>query len=169
MPKSKFQEFIFTVLMASVMVYGMVCYNISLNEGNFSNTTLIKAFHELPIMIPVACILELAFVGALAKIVTFKKLVDPSKTQPFFITCCISACSVWMMCPLMSLAATFLFKGGETGQLLAILNGGFQGEILSTWIKTTILNYPMAFFWQFFIAGPLVRLIFGLIFRSCKQ
>ena len=31
MPKNKFQEVIFTILMVFVMVYAMVCYNIALN------------------------------------------------------------------------------------------------------------------------------------------
>ena len=36
MPKNKFQEIIFTILMVFVMVYAMVCYNIALNTGGFS-------------------------------------------------------------------------------------------------------------------------------------
>lgn len=33
MPKNKFQEVIFTIMMVFVMVYAMICYNISLNMG----------------------------------------------------------------------------------------------------------------------------------------
>ena len=33
MPKNKFQEVIFTIIMATVMVYGMVVYNVALNTG----------------------------------------------------------------------------------------------------------------------------------------
>lgn len=156
MPKTKFQDVIFTILMAAVMVYGMICYNIAVNSGEFTNHAFIAAFNEFPIMIVIAVLLELIFVGKLAKIVGFR-LINPalSPTQPFLITAAISAASVWIMCPCMSFAATVLFKGGI-----------FQSELLSMWIKTTILNFPMAFFWQFFIAGPLVRLIFGLIFRE---
>ena len=33
MPKTKFQEIIFTILMVFVMVYMMICYNIALNIG----------------------------------------------------------------------------------------------------------------------------------------
>ena len=28
------------------------------------------------------------------------------------------------------------------------------------------MNFPMALLWQFFTAGPLVRRIFGLLFRE---
>lgn len=34
MPKNKFQDAIFTLIMASIMVYGMVVYNIARNMGN---------------------------------------------------------------------------------------------------------------------------------------
>ena len=156
MPKTKFQEVIFTVLMAVVMVYGMVCYNIAVNTGGFTNHVFVAAFNELPIMTVVAVALELIFVGTLSKIVAFR-LVDPVKSQPFFIVAAISVVSVWIMCPCMSFAATVLFKGGL-----------LQREFLSIWIKTTVLNYPMAFFWQFFVAGPLVRMVFRSVFRERK-
>lgn len=37
MPKTKFQEVVFTILMVFVMVYAMICYNIALNIGGMSN------------------------------------------------------------------------------------------------------------------------------------
>ena len=33
MPKNKFQDVIFTIIMVFVMVYTMICYNIALNVG----------------------------------------------------------------------------------------------------------------------------------------
>ena len=33
MPKTKLENFVFTVIMAFIMVYAMICYNISLNIG----------------------------------------------------------------------------------------------------------------------------------------
>lgn len=57
------------------------------------------------------------------------------------------------MCPLMSLAATLLFKHAGS-------------EFFAVWIETTAFNFPMAFFWQFFFAGPLVRFLFGLFFKE---
>ena len=59
------------------------------------------------------------------------------------------------MCPLMSLAATLLFK-----------NAG--SEIVAVWLQTTAINFPMALCWQLFFAGPVVRAIFGLIFKEKK-
>ena len=58
MPKNKFQDVVFTIIMAAIMVYGMVVYNIALNTGIVDGTTFIAALHELPIMVPVAFILD---------------------------------------------------------------------------------------------------------------
>lgn len=52
----------------------------------------------------------------------------------------------------MSLAATLIFK-----------NAGV--EIISVWLETTALNFPMALCRQLFFAGPIVRFIFRHIFR----
>ena len=58
MPKNRFQDVIFTIIMATVMVYGMVVYNVALNTGGVTGQTFISATHELPIMVPVAFVLE---------------------------------------------------------------------------------------------------------------
>ena len=58
MPKNKFQEVIFTIMMVFVMVYAMICYNISLNMGGMSNEVFLAAFHELIIMGPIAFVLD---------------------------------------------------------------------------------------------------------------
>ena len=155
MPKSLGQEILFTIMMVFVMVFAMVCYNIALAMGGLSNSVFLLAFHELPIMMPVAFVLDFVIVGPIAKKITFSKF-NPEQTNPVFIILSISICSVWLMCPLMSLAATILFKGG------------FQKEMLSIWLQTTAFNYPMAAFWQLLVAGPLVRAIFGLMFKNKK-
>ena len=155
MPKSLGQEILFTILMVFVMVYAMICYNIALAMGGLSNSVFLLAFRELPIMAPIAFVIDFFIVGPLAKKITFSKF-NPEQTNPVFIILSISICSVWLMCPLMSLAATIFFKGG------------FQKEMLSIWLQTTAFNYPMAAFWQLLVAGPLVRAIFGLMFKNKK-
>lgn len=37
MPKTKLENFVFTVIMAFIMVYAMICYNISLNIGGMTD------------------------------------------------------------------------------------------------------------------------------------
>lgn len=150
MPKTKFQEVIFTILMVVVMVYVMICYNIALNIGGMRNEVFLSAFHELMIMGPVGFILDFFLVSKIASKGAFR-IVDLQKDHLFHLVLAISAISIACMCPLMSLVATLLFK-----------NAGDQ--LVAVWLQTTVFNFPMAFFWQIFFAGPLVRFLFGLLF-----
>jgi hypothetical protein len=138
--------------MAFVMVYVMICYNISLNKGGMSNEVFLLAFHELIIMWPVAFVLEMFVVERLSHKLAFK-IVTPGEDKPIFITLTISSIIVCLMCPMMSLVATILFK-----------NAG--KEFIAVWLQTTAMNFLMAFFWQIFFAGPLVRKIFRTIFKN---
>lgn len=152
MPKNKFQETIFTLMMVIVMVYAMICYNIALNTGSFTEHIFLDAFHELIIMGPIAFILDFFLVGRIAT-KTALKIADPQKNGTFSLILAISAVSVAWMCPLMSLAATILFK--SPGK-----------HIVSVWLQTTLFNFPVAFFWQIFYAGPFVRFLFRHIFKE---
>ena len=141
MPKTKLQNVIFTLIMAFVMVYAMVCYNISIDKGGMSNQIFLLAFYEMPIMWPVAFILEFFVVEKLSKFLAFR-IVSPTD-KPIFIILAISSMIVCLMCP-----ATVLFK--HPGK-----------EIIAVWLQTTAMNFPMALCWQIFFAGPFVRNIFG--------
>ena len=147
MPKTKFEDVIFTIIMATIMVYGMVVYNVALNTGGVNGTTFIIALSELPIMVPIAFILEFFIVGKIARKLAFTVMNTSDKPQ--FITYAISICICCIMCPTMSLIATFLFKTPSLG----------------TWVQTFALNFPMAICYQMFYCGPFVRLIFRLIFK----
>ena len=155
LPQNKFQEVIFTFVMAFVMVYAMICYNISLNVGGMQNFIFLAAFKEMLIMWPVAIVLELLFVGKLAQILAFR-FVTPGKDSMIKMILAISTMSVCLMCPLMSLVATILFK-----------NAGSQ--FVAVWLQTTALNFPMALCWQIFFAGPLVRNVFGFFVKRFSR
>lgn len=156
MPKNKFQEVIFTIIMVFVMVYAMICYNIVLNTGTMTNETFLLAFHELTFMGPIAFILDFFIIGGLAKKIAFG-IVDMRRDNPFHLVLAISAVSVAFMCPCMSFAATVLIKHAPASQ------------IIPTWLQTTAMNFPMAFFWQIFYAGPFVRFIFGKLFPEKEK
>lgn len=146
MPKTKIQNVIFTVIMATFMVYGMVVYNIAIATGNVDGSTFLSALKELPIMVPIAFILEFFIVGNVAKKMAFS-IIKPEK-YPELITYVISICICIIMCPVMSFIATLLFNDISFG----------------TWIKAWALNLPMALLYQLFYCGPVVRMIFrGLL------
>lgn len=153
MPKNKFQEVIFTVIMVFFMVYPMICYNIVLNTGAMRNEVFLMAFEELAVMMPLAFVLDFFIVSRLA-FACAVRMVDFKTCHPFSRILAISVPSIAFMCPLMSLAATLLFK-----------NAGSQ--LIAVWLQTTVTNFPMAFFLQLIYAGPAVRFIFRLLF--CRK
>ena len=153
MPKTKFQDFIFTIIMVIVMVYAMVCYNISINIGGMSNKVFIMALGELPIMGAIAFLLEFLLIGHITKKIAFN-MVNPKETKPILMIIIISSLTVCFMCPLMSFFATVLFNYSGIGNLLA------------NWFEITVKNFPMALCWQIFYEGPFVRFIFRKIFKE---
>ena len=46
MPKNRFQETIFTIMMVLVMVYAMICYNIAIETGGMKNFVFGAALGE---------------------------------------------------------------------------------------------------------------------------
>ena len=152
MPQTKLQNVIFTIMMVIVMVYGMVVYNITLDKGALTNDVFFIALFELPIMCVVGFIIESLIAGKLAQKMAFR-FVTPGKDSQIMIILSISAMTVVCMCPLMSLVATCLFKG-------------IDSQIIAKWIQLTVTNFPMALCWQIFFAGPVVRFLFGRIFKN---
>ena len=152
MPKNKFQDVVFTIIMATIMVYGMVVYNVALNTGGVTGETFFIAIHELPIMVPIAFVLEFFIVGKIARGLAFSVMKPDDRQQ--FVTYAISICICCIMCPIMSLVATILFK---------------ENKSFGTWIQTWAMNFPMAICYQLFYCGPFVRLIFKTIFRDKKR
>ena len=86
----------------------MIVYNVALATGGVTNATFGMALHEMPIMVPVAFVLEFFVVEKLATALAFT-FMRPSD-RPQFITYAISLMIVCIMCPIMSLVATVLFK-----------------------------------------------------------
>ena len=150
MPKTLLEKIVFTIVMATIMVYGMIVYNVALNTGGVTNATFLMALHEMPIIVPVACILEFFVVEKLATALAFTFMRPTDRPQ--FITYAISLMIVAIMCPVMSLVATVLFKEPSFGM----------------WVHTWGCNMPMALCWQMLYCGPLSRFIFRLVFRRGK-
>ena len=134
--------------MAFVMVYAMVCYNIAIEMGGMSNRIFLIAFHEIPIMWPIAIVLEMFVFERLAIKLAFR-FVNTEKDSPFLITLGISSMIVCLMCPTMSLIATLLFAHPGS-------------QVVAVWLQKLALNFPMALCWQVFFAGPGVRNFFKL-------
>ena len=152
MPRNKFQTIIFTLLMTFFMVYVMICYNIAIDKGNMRNEIFLMAFQELIIMWPAAFLIEMLF-GEKIVMSLSQRIITPVMINTIFMKLVISAITVCVMCPVMSLIAVLLFKNPGT-------------ELIAVWVNTIVFNFPMALFSQIFFIGPLVRFIFGVMFKN---
>ena len=168
MPENKLQDFIYTLMMAFLMVYVMVCYNISIHAGGLSNIVFLEALKELPFMWIIAIILEFFLIGKIAHNLTFKVL-NPKKTPSIIISYGISIIIVTFMCPIMSLVATIFINKPSLDifisswlQSMIFINKPSLDIFISSWLQSMVLSFPMAICFQLFYAGPFVRFIFNL-------
>lgn len=155
MPKNRFQEIIFTILMAFFMVLAMEIYNTALLQGGMSNSCFIHAFSEIPFMLPLCFATSYFIMDRLACRIAFRH-VTPGKDHPLLVLLIRSGITVCFMCPAMSLWATLIFK--HPGR-----------EFLAVWLQTIAVNFPMALCWQIFFCGPLVRYLFRAVFCRNQQ
>lgn len=155
MPKTKFQEFVYGVLMTFFMVLAMELYNTAFRLGGMSNACWLPALLELRIMLPICFVMSFFFLDPLAQRIAFAQ-VSPGADRPILVTLVRAGVTVALMCPAMSLWATVLFSG-------------FSADFLSVWLQTIVRNFPMALCWQVFFCGPLVRRLFRALFRRQLQ
>ena len=151
MPKTKFQEVVFCLLMSFFMVIAMELYNTGLRMHGLTNAGMLHAFREIILILPICFIMSFFIVERIVPKIVFQ-LVTPGEDKPVFVILIRSSVTVAFMCPIMSLWGTFIFK--QPGN-----------EFLPVWLQTVVLNFPMAFFWQLFFCGPLVRFLFRCIFE----
>lgn len=156
MPKTKNQKILFSILMSFVMVYGMEVYNNAVIHRGMTNSLFLLPLEEVALLMAAVIAIETFIGGPLARKMAFR-LVDPAKDRPIVVIVAIQIMTVCLICPMMSLVATFAFKGG------------FSTQILAKWVQTVAINFPMAFCWQIFVAGPLVRTIVSKTFRNQKD
>ncbi len=145
MPQTRNEKILFSLLMAIFMVYGMETYNHLLISNSFSFSVFLINPIELLYLVIIVIVLETFIGGPLARKIAFRIYSTPkSQLSAIIVT---QICTVLLMCPMMSLVATILFKTG------------LSASIFSVWIDTFCINIIMALLWQLFIAGPLVRKI----------
>lgn len=152
MPKTKFQDIIFSILMAFAMVYAMELYNLALENGGLENSLFLNVFQDLLLMGLFVILLEKLIGGRIARKLALR-LVNPETDRPIIVTLTIQCFTVLLMCPMMSMVATIMFKQPHE-------------QIIAIWLQTFVLNFPVALLWQIFIAEPVVRFIFRRLFNK---
>ena len=152
MPKTKFQNFIFTLMTAVLMAYCMIVYSISINspEG-LTNQNFLIALKEFPIEEIIVFLLAFFVASPIAKRLAFR-IVNPKEDNKMFIILSIQTFTVLVMVGLMSIYALF-------AQHL------INSNIVCTYIELYCKNFIMAYPLQIFFVGPLVRNVFRIIFK----
>lgn len=164
MPKTKFQGFIFGLIMSYAMACGMEVYNIAFKMGF---NTQAGGFSNMTPAVFSAAMLEASYMGLF--VLLFSNLwgnrlgaaiaarhTDFAKDNPYVCRLMRQAGTVGVMCPTMSLVASILFN--------IILAGAPARNLPSIWVGTVIKNFPMAFFWNMYAAAPFTHWLFGLLF-----
>lgn len=156
MPKTKFQNFIFTLMTAILMAYCMIVYSIAINskEGLINQTFLI-ALKEFPIEGIIVFILAYFVASPIAKKLAFR-IVNPKEDNKMFIILSIQTFTVLTMVGLMSIYALFVQN---------LIND----NIICNYIVLYCKNFIMAYSLQIFFVGPLVRNIFKIVFKDKLQ
>lgn len=151
MPKTKFQDFIFTIIMVVVMVYCMTLYNMVLELG-FHYSSFKDAFLGMWVEVIAAFLAQKFIAGPMAFKLT-RRVLTPGEDKPIFIILVMAGFTVCFMAPIMTL-------------IVSIYHNGFVWNLPLLWLPKLVLNFPFALCIQVFFAGPLVRFIFRTIFKK---
>lgn len=150
MGQTKFQKFIFTLMMCFCMVLGMTIYNMILNDG-FSSDFFNNLLNDFWLGFFVALILDIFIVGKIAKPIALKIVKPNENTKPIKIILAISCCMVVGMVLFMSMY----------GAIIAV---GFNSTALKIYPLCIARNFIMALPLNLLIVSPLVRVFFNKIF-----
>lgn len=151
MPQTRLQSVVFTAMMVFVMAFSISLYNIVANSGKLEYTMLWTVFGSMWLPYSFAVLYELAIAKPLSVKLVFR-VVNPAG-KPLFKILAMAICMVTIMCSTMSLFITFMIHGIDAGLPLK-------------WLSLLARNYPFALCLQLFIAGPLVRFLFRMIWKN---
>lgn len=138
-------------MMVFVMAYAITLYHTVLNRNGFQLPALFTALGRMWLPYWFALAYELAVAKPLAVRIALRLTGPESGQLPR--TAAMAVSMVTMMCPVMSL-------------FVASALGGFDAALPQRWLVLLGRTYPFALALQLLVAGPLVRYIFGRIFRE---
>ena len=177
MPRNQFQRMFFAFVTVLVTVHAYVFFSLYVVNGNTlmqinGTNSVLAAIHQqggvymfgryLPIWAVVlvefcfAYVLEI-LMGSPCSFKLASRVFDPRRNHPMLFESAIICATVGLMCPAMSLIASFLYYPYYSGFHIITL--------LASWLKLMCFNFPFAYFTQMFFIQPFVRMVFRLVFR----
>lgn len=109
MPKTKFQELIYGLLMTFFMVLAMELYNAGLINHGLTNAIILHSLPDIFIIFPICFVMGFFFVDRFAPKFA-SRMVTPEEDKPIFVILARSCVTIAFMCPIMSFWATLIFK-----------------------------------------------------------
>ncbi|WP_303975255.1 hypothetical protein [Streptococcus merionis] len=141
MKVNKTRETFFSLAMAFAMSFCMEYYNLSLNHGGASYKLFSEVLGEVWWITIMVFFLQQYLAGPLASKLQARFGEDvPSVFRPTLRR----ICTVCVMCPVMAVVSSILFKHP-------------WGNFIPTVLTTLTFNFPMAFSIQVFLLGPLLK------------
>ena len=154
MPKTKLESIIFTAITAWIMVYIMTLYNTVMAVGTFTNETFLISLKGMWLEYVIIFLCAYFISGHVAKFFAFR-VVKPSD-RPIAIIFAIQTFTVVSQVALAS--------------IIGVWHGyGFTSQFIPNYLAAYCRNFIMALPVQLFIAGPITRALFRLIFRRNKN
>lgn len=148
MPKTKLENFLFTIGMVILMVFSMTVYNLAYEMHGLTYIAFLIALKEMWIEVVFAVIIEILIAGPLARKIAFRyKKFENSPTMQCLL---ILTFTVVFMCVFMCLFATFA-------------HFGFTASRFTTFLTVYICSFSMALFWSSLVVGSIVKNIFKAI------
>lgn len=178
MPRNQFQRMVFAFLTVVVTVHAYVFYSLYVVNGNILMSvtgapSVLEAIRQqggvymcgrfVPIWAVILVEFCLAYLlevimGSPCSFKLAAKVFNPRETHPVQFETAIICATVGLMCPAMSFIAAWLYYPYYAGFHLATL--------LANWLKLVCFNFPFAYFTQLFFIQPLIRTVFGILFRK---
>lgn len=152
MPRTKFQNFVFTAMMVFVMAYSIALYNIALENGALHLSMLFQPVKSMWIAYCFAVVYEWLVAKHIAVKLVF--YISGHSSGHLARTIIMAVIMVTLMCSSMSL---FIVLSSDYGA---------GSSVPREWAVLLLRNYPFALCLQLLIAGPLVRAVFQRIFRN---
>ena len=154
LPVSKKEQVIFGLMMCMGMVVVMMTFNLW-HTGMLSQMSVLQLLLQFVLCFVIAFLVESFIVGPIARKITFSFSFARSSKIKGVVT--MSFFMVIGMVVLMSLY----------GVITAYTAGGLEGEsVSSTYLHTIARNFSLALPYQLIVLGPLVRYVFGKLFKG---
>lgn len=154
MPKTKLESIVFTGITAWIMVYVMTLYNTVLATGSFTNASFLIALQQMWIEYIIIFLCAFFISSHIAKFFAFR-IVKP-EDRPIAI---IFSIQIFTVVSQVALAS-----------IIGVYHGyGLTAQFIPNYLATYCRNFIMALPVQLFIAGPIARWLFRLLFRREKR